>query len=311
MMRILAYGDSNTWGFDPVTWGSATMELLRYSKEIRWTGLLQKALGKDVLILEEGLCGRTTAFDDEECDGRNGLATLPEILKANQPIDAAIILLGTNDCKIAFNASSNEITSGLEMCLKKLLDVTKPQNILIISPLYLETAAFDFGFNDRSISVSMELKQAYKELADKYGTAFLAASDVAKASSLDGQHLTEEGHRALCEAVLKHLAAMNVGTDNEPKEQIGIAFEQGNNRSAAYIDGKQIGECEITVSGNIWTITHTGVRPEYGGRGIAKKLVLSVIEAARENNAKIVPLCSYADKLMSGKEEFRDVLKTL
>ena len=91
-------------------------------------------------------------------------------------------------------------------------------------------------------------------------------------------------------------------------EQINIVFEQDNNRSAAYMDGKQIGECDISVSGNIWTITHTGVRPEYGGRGIAKKLVLCVTEAARANKAKIVPLCSYANKVMSDKEEFKDVL---
>ena len=176
MKRILAYGDSNTWGFDPVTWGSVPMTLERYPEEIRWTGLLQKALGKDAPVLEEGLCGRTTAFDDEECDGRNGLMALPAILKANQPLDAAIIMLGTNDCKSAFNASSKEITAGLELCLKKLLDVVAPENILLISPLYLETAAFDFGFNDRSIAVSRELKRDYKELADKYNTAFLAAA---------------------------------------------------------------------------------------------------------------------------------------
>ena len=210
MKRILAYGDSNTWGFDPVTWGSVPMTLERYPEDIRWTGLLQKALGKDALVLEEGLCGRTTAFDDEECDGRNGLMALPAILKANQPLDAAVIMLGTNDCKSAFNASSKEITAGLELCLKKLLDVVAPENILLISPLYLETAAFDFGFNDRSIAVSRELKQDYKELADKYNTAFLAASDHAKASSLDGQHLTEEGHRALFEAVLKSIVSMNI-----------------------------------------------------------------------------------------------------
>ena len=98
------------------------------------------------------------------------------------------------------------------------------------------------------------------------------------------------------------------GTGNEAKEQIDIVFEQNSDRSAAYVDGKQVGECEFTVSENVWTIMHTGVRPEYGGRGIAKKLVLSVIEAARVNGYKIVPLCSYADKLMTGKEEFKDVL---
>ena len=99
------------------------------------------------------------------------------------------------------------------------------------------------------------------------------------------------------------------GTDNERTEQIDIVFEQDRNRSAAYINGNQIGECEFSVSENVWMITHTGVRSEYGGRGIAKKLVLKVIESARTNNAKIVPICSYAEKLMSGKEEFKDVLK--
>ncbi len=94
----------------------------------------------------------------------------------------------------------------------------------------------------------------------------------------------------------------------ESKEQINVVFEENCNRSAAYIDGKQIGECEISISGKAWTITHTGVRPEYGGRGIAKKLVLMVIETARAKDAKIIPLCSYAGKLMSGKEEFKDVL---
>lgn len=43
MKRILAYGDSNTWGFDPVTWGSVPMTLERYPEDIRWTGLLQKS----------------------------------------------------------------------------------------------------------------------------------------------------------------------------------------------------------------------------------------------------------------------------
>lgn len=99
------------------------------------------------------------------------------------------------------------------------------------------------------------------------------------------------------------------GTEKERTEKIDIVFEQDRNRSAAYINGDQIGECEFSVSENVWMITHTGVRSEYGGRGIAKKLVLKVIESARTNNAKIVPICSYAEKLMSGKEEFKDVLK--
>lgn len=38
---------------------------------------------------------------------------------------------------------------------------------------------------------------------------------------------------------------------NEPAEQISILFEESCSRSAAYIDGKQIGECEFSVSDNV------------------------------------------------------------
>lgn len=90
--------------------------------------------------------------------------------------------------------------------------------------------------------------------------------------------------------------------------KVKIVFEEQNNRSAAYFDGKQIGECEFSTSATRWIINHTGVRPEFEGKGIAKKLLLKVIEAAREKNVKIMPLCSYARKVMNGKEEFKDVL---
>ncbi len=201
MKRILAYGDSNTWGFDPA-------KFERYSEEIRWTGLLQKTLGKDALLLEEGLCGRTTVFDDKSIPGANGYTALPEILKANRPLDIAILMLGTNDCKSVFSASPQEITEGLELCLSKITEVVNPKNTLLISPIYLSEAALGYGYDDRSLVVSRELKQRCKELADKYGTAFLAASDIALASGVDGQHLTREGHYALYEAVMKVIGSM-------------------------------------------------------------------------------------------------------
>lgn len=89
---------------------------------------------------------------------------------------------------------------------------------------------------------------------------------------------------------------------------ISIVYEEVLDRSAAYDRGKQIGECEYSSSGRVWIISHTFVDPSYEGKGIARKLVLKVIEAARSKGVKIHPLCSYAKKMMSGKEEFKDVI---
>ena len=79
---------------------------------------------------------------------------------------------------------------------------------------------------------------------------------------------------------------------------IKIVFEKEKNRSAAYDEDKNIGVCEFKVSGNNWTITHTGVDTNYGGQGIAKKLVMAVKEEADRENINIIPVCSYAVKVL-------------
>jgi len=55
-------------------------------------------------------------------------------------------------------------------------------------------------------------------------------------------------------------------------------------------------------------IDHTYVSPKLRGQGIAKELVDAVVKYAREKNLKVIPLCSYADRLMNASEEYRDVL---
>lgn len=89
---------------------------------------------------------------------------------------------------------------------------------------------------------------------------------------------------------------------------ISVVFEKMLDRAAAYDRGKLIGECEFSPSEKVWIISHTGVRAAYEGKGIARKLVLKVIEAARAKGVKICPMCSYAKKMMTGKEEFKDVM---
>lgn len=84
------------------------------------------------------------------------------------------------------------------------------------------------------------------------------------------------------------------------QDPIRVVFEEAERQSAAYDGEKMIGECQYNVdwTGN-WVIVHTGVRPEYNGRGIARRLVECVIAAAQERGAKIIPVCSYAQKVMT------------
>lgn len=111
--QILCYGDSNTWGLNPKT--------TRYPWGVRWTSLLQEKFNSaEVRIIESGLCGRTTIFDDAYRENRNGLKSLPEILKSHYPIDAAIIMLGTNDCKSIYRADPFIIAKGMGLCVEKL-----------------------------------------------------------------------------------------------------------------------------------------------------------------------------------------------
>ena len=106
MKNILCYGDSNTFGFIPVS-GK------RYSIDERWTGILQKLLGNEYRIIEEGLNGRTTVFEDPSKAGRNGKAYLEVCLESHKPIDLIIISLGTNDLKTKFSASENVIAQNM------------------------------------------------------------------------------------------------------------------------------------------------------------------------------------------------------
>ena len=46
----------------------------------------QQLYGKGYRIIEEGLCGRTTVFEDELREGRKGAALLPTLLESHAPV---------------------------------------------------------------------------------------------------------------------------------------------------------------------------------------------------------------------------------
>ena len=131
-VKVLCYGDSNTWGYIP------GLEA-RYPVNLRWTGILQQMLGANFWIIEEGLNGRTTNIDDPDSPGKNGLAYLLPCLKTHNPIDIIILMLGTNDTKHKFKRSISDISEGMAALLDEIKQTawssqwSMPQ-VLLLSP---------------------------------------------------------------------------------------------------------------------------------------------------------------------------------
>ena len=202
MKQILCFGDSNTWGLIPKT-------NKRYEWGVRWTSLLNESLNDKkeggYRVIEEGLCGRTTVFDDPLRDGRNGVKILPTILETHNPVDIVIIMLGTNDCKTVYNASAEFIGQGVKRLIGQVKSHIPDIKILVISPIHLGEGVwesdYDPEFSSASVSLSRELSDVYKKIAAQENVGFIAASEVASPSTTDREHLNEEGHKRLARKV--------------------------------------------------------------------------------------------------------------
>ena len=89
---------------------------------------------------------------------------------------------------------------------------------------------------------------------------------------------------------------------------IKIIYEPSMYRAAAYDDEKLIGKSTYYKSDKLWVIDHTFVESNYGGQGIATNLVAKLVDEARSNNIKIIPLCPFVKKEFENKKEYADVL---
>ena len=208
MKQLLCFGDSNTWGLIPKTTD-------RYSWGVRWTSILQdKLYERNIRVLEEGLCGRTTVYDDAYRKNRNGLESLPEILETSYPIDAAIIMLGTNDCKSYYKSNPFKIAKGLSLCVDELLKHISPDKILIVSPILLGNEVwkeeYDPEFDTNSVEIAHNLFGEYKKVADEKGTSLISAADYVQPSDADQEHLTEDGHKILAGVIYNTLVGANI-----------------------------------------------------------------------------------------------------
>ena len=197
--HIVCLGDSNTHGYcaDPSDCADGGS---RFNEDERWTCLLQKALGDEYLVLEEGLGGRTTVFVDALHESMDAVSAAYPILMSHEPVDLLIIMLGTNDTKERFGANAAAIAVGMERLIKKCKSVecwtAKGPNILVICPPPLGDGFHDEVMGPGCVEKSKALPKYMKAVAERNGVHYLDAKDC-EFNPVDFTHLTKKGHAQL------------------------------------------------------------------------------------------------------------------
>ena len=199
MTVVVAFGDSNTWGHEPGTGA-------RLAPQTRWTGVMQLELGPAWRVIEEGLGGRTTVFDDPIEPDRRGSDYLPPCLRSHAPLDLLIIALGCNDLKQRFSASAGDIAGGAE----RLIQLARaapvgprgaPPAIILVAPPPLgrlsELAEMFTGGTEKS----KLLAARYQDVAKRNGVGFVDAGEFVVCSERDGIHFEADQHAILGRAM--------------------------------------------------------------------------------------------------------------
>jgi lysophospholipase L1-like esterase len=210
--RIVAYGDSITYGWVP----NPNPPSIRMGPEERWPGALQKELGNNYVVIEEGLDGRTTDAMDPGASisgaQLDGSAYIQPCLSSHLPVDLVIIMLGTNDLKPVFNRSPLRIAIGAAHLIDLVNTLNggvgtsykNPKVLLICPPALNPTIEKGPVFGEMfrgGMEKSKQLPALYEAAAKMGGAEFLDANSVLSTDGSDGLHLTAESEKKLGAAV--------------------------------------------------------------------------------------------------------------
>lgn len=206
--RILVFGDSNTYGYDPERDG-------RYGETERYPCRIQALLGPGWTVIEEGLPGRTAVFNDPVTEGLCGLSYLTPCMMSHAPLDTLVVMLGTNDTKERFGCNAYLIAQGIGRLLKKAADTDawrdKP-DILAVWP-----CAYCARIRESGLPQRFGWRMCGKGCRSGTGTGargFAAGRALSgtqgacpgvEVHPLDGIHLTRSAHAALAQALVEVL----------------------------------------------------------------------------------------------------------
>ena len=154
-------------------------------------------------MIEEGLNGRTTFINEEGEDARpfrSGSDVLPFLLESHRPLDLVTIMLGTNDLKVEFDLSVEEIAQGAkdlcEMVINSEYLAENPPQILLISPTLIGSTIMpdEEEFFEQAREKSLQFAEHYEKAAADLGVHFLDAAKIVTASEGEGVHWDADQH---------------------------------------------------------------------------------------------------------------------
>ena len=199
MKNILCYGDSNTWGCKPGV-------LTRLPADVRWTGVLAQQLGKGYSIIEDGINGRSTAWEDPTNLCRNGISGLGYALYRSKPLDLVVVMLCTNDLN---HTDAEGYYHGIKLLAKQILQANigfpGTSNVFLDEPRLLLISPSEKYPGTRGYEESLKLAYYTEKVANELNVPWLDAAKFAKPSPLDGCHMAEKYHHALGVAVFEKI----------------------------------------------------------------------------------------------------------
>lgn len=180
-MRILCFGDSNTYGYDPRGYFGD-----RYPAEDRWPDLLAKQTSWE--SINAGANGREIP--------RNPYAL--RLLNEHVPVDIFLVMLGTND--LLQGASASEAAARMEAFMTSILPYCN--NTLLVAPPMKRGAWVP---TDALAAESIQLAEEYQVLAKRMNIPFADTRGWNIELTFDGVHFTENGHHTFAENLGKEL----------------------------------------------------------------------------------------------------------
>ena len=91
-----------------------------------------------------------------------------------------------------------------------------------------------------------------------------------------------------------------------------VLIKLEDHKGMAYVGDEREPQAQMTFSlagEHLLIIDHTEVDDSLRGKGAGKQLLTKVVEYARSNQKKIMPLCPFAKSVFQKDESIRDVLK--